>query len=148
MLHSSCNIFHNVPWALASVIHISHSGLGRTVTDIIFPFSQSYPFLPTVIDGVLLPKSPEEILAEKSFNTVPYMVGITKHEFGWLIPMVRTNSLLYKCAHSHSHHEPPAAQMPFSYFSVLWNQNICPHCHEWVFPWQCYSESTTIPWES
>ncbi|XP_038168175.1 liver carboxylesterase 1 [Arvicola amphibius] len=48
---------------------------------------ESYPFLPTVIDGVLLPKSPEEILAEKSFNTVPYMVGITKHEFGWLIPM-------------------------------------------------------------
>ncbi|KAK7795271.1 hypothetical protein U0070_000416, partial [Myodes glareolus] len=32
-------------------------------------------------------ESPEEILAEKSFNTVPYMVGITKHEFGWLIPM-------------------------------------------------------------
>uniref|UniRef100_A0A8C6GS67 Carboxylic ester hydrolase n=1 Tax=Mus spicilegus TaxID=10103 RepID=A0A8C6GS67_MUSSI len=48
---------------------------------------ESYPFLPTVIDGVLLPKAPEEILAEKSFNTVPYMVGINKHEFGWIIPM-------------------------------------------------------------
>ncbi|OBS81779.1 hypothetical protein A6R68_24231, partial [Neotoma lepida] len=34
----------------------------------------------TVIDGVLLPKTPEEILAEKSFNTVPYMVGINKQE--------------------------------------------------------------------
>ncbi|XP_036044886.1 carboxylesterase 1C-like isoform X2 [Onychomys torridus] len=40
----------------------------------------------TVIDGVLLPKAPEEILAEKSFNTVPYMVGINKQEFGWIIP--------------------------------------------------------------
>ncbi|XP_052584925.1 liver carboxylesterase 1-like isoform X2 [Peromyscus californicus insignis] len=48
---------------------------------------ESYPFLPTVIDGVLLPKAPEEILAEKSFNTVPYMVGINKQEFGWLVPM-------------------------------------------------------------
>ncbi|XP_034378288.1 liver carboxylesterase 1 isoform X1 [Arvicanthis niloticus] len=48
---------------------------------------ESYPFLPTVIDGVVLPKAPEEILAEKSFNTVPYMVGINKHEFGWIIPM-------------------------------------------------------------
>ncbi|OBS67416.1 hypothetical protein A6R68_04043, partial [Neotoma lepida] len=42
----------------------------------------------TVIDGVLLPKTPEEILAEKSFNTVPYMVGINKQEFGWIIPMM------------------------------------------------------------
>ncbi|XP_028727323.1 liver carboxylesterase 1-like isoform X1 [Peromyscus leucopus] len=48
---------------------------------------ESYPFLPTVIDGVVLPKAPEEILAEKSFNTVPYMVGINKQEFGWIIPM-------------------------------------------------------------
>ncbi|CAO2610555.1 Carboxylesterase 1D [Lemmus lemmus] len=46
-------------------------------------------FLPTMVDGVFLPKTPEEILAEKSFNTVPYMVGINKQEFGWIIPMVR-----------------------------------------------------------
>ncbi|XP_058431874.1 liver carboxylesterase 1 isoform X3 [Marmota monax] len=49
---------------------------------------ESYPFLPTVVDGVLLPKTPEEILAEKNFNTVPYMVGINKQEFGWIIPMM------------------------------------------------------------
>ncbi|OBS71081.1 hypothetical protein A6R68_00378, partial [Neotoma lepida] len=47
---------------------------------------QSYPFVPTVIDGVMLPKMPEEILAEKSFNTVPYIVGINKQEFGWIMP--------------------------------------------------------------
>uniref|UniRef100_A0A8C4MKG2 Carboxylesterase type B domain-containing protein n=1 Tax=Equus asinus asinus TaxID=83772 RepID=A0A8C4MKG2_EQUAS len=29
---------------------------------------------------------PEEILAEKKFNTVPYIVGINKQEFGWIIP--------------------------------------------------------------
>ncbi|XP_012975350.1 carboxylesterase 1C isoform X1 [Mesocricetus auratus] len=46
------------------------------------------PSLSTVIDGVVLPKAPEEILAEKSFNTVPYMVGINKQEFGWIIPMM------------------------------------------------------------
>ncbi|XP_053458032.1 liver carboxylesterase 1-like isoform X2 [Nycticebus coucang] len=43
-------------------------------------------FMPTVVDGVLLPKSPEEILTEKKFNTIPYMVGINKQEFGWLLP--------------------------------------------------------------
>ncbi|XP_034378041.1 carboxylesterase 1E isoform X2 [Arvicanthis niloticus] len=47
---------------------------------------QSHPFVPTVLDGVLLPKMPEEILAEKSFNTVPYIVGLNKQEFGWILP--------------------------------------------------------------
>ncbi|XP_046507765.1 liver carboxylesterase-like isoform X1 [Equus quagga] len=49
---------------------------------------ESHPFLPAVVDGVLLPKMPEEILAEKMFNTVPYIVGINKQEFGWIIPMM------------------------------------------------------------
>nr|XP_044998629.1 liver carboxylesterase 1 [Jaculus jaculus] len=49
---------------------------------------ESYPFLTTVVDGVLLPKDPEEILAEKNYNTVPYIVGINKQEFGWYIPMM------------------------------------------------------------
>nr|XP_020138152.1 liver carboxylesterase 1-like [Microcebus murinus] len=49
---------------------------------------ESHPYLPTVVDGVVLPKSPEEILAEKSFNAVPYIVGINKREFGWLLPML------------------------------------------------------------
>ncbi|XP_028626191.1 carboxylesterase 1D-like [Grammomys surdaster] len=70
---------------------------------------ESYPFLPAVIDGVVLPKTPEEILAEKSFNTVPYIVGINKQEFGWILPKLKgyplsegkmdqktANSLLWK----------------------------------------------------
>ncbi|XP_036997431.2 liver carboxylesterase 1 [Artibeus jamaicensis] len=44
------------------------------------------PFLPTVVDGVLLPKMPKEILAQKLFNPVPYMVGLNKQEFGWILP--------------------------------------------------------------
>ncbi|XP_058383818.1 liver carboxylesterase-like isoform X2 [Diceros bicornis minor] len=49
---------------------------------------ESHPFLPTVVDGVVLPKMPEEILAEKTFNTVPYIVGINKQEFGWVLPTI------------------------------------------------------------
>ncbi|XP_063103403.1 liver carboxylesterase 1-like isoform X2 [Cavia porcellus] len=48
---------------------------------------ENYPVVPTVVDGVLLPKAPEEILAEKNFNTIPYIVGINKQEFGWILPM-------------------------------------------------------------
>uniref|UniRef100_A0ABI7W0T3 Carboxylic ester hydrolase n=1 Tax=Felis catus TaxID=9685 RepID=A0ABI7W0T3_FELCA len=47
---------------------------------------ENHAFLPIVVDGVLLPKMPEEILAEKKFNFVPYIIGINKHEFGWLLP--------------------------------------------------------------
>uniref|UniRef100_A0A8C4LA43 Carboxylic ester hydrolase n=1 Tax=Equus asinus TaxID=9793 RepID=A0A8C4LA43_EQUAS len=58
------------------------------MVDTVLPLPQSHPFLPAVVDGVLLPRMPEEILAEKKFNTVPYIVGINKQEFGWIIPMM------------------------------------------------------------
>ncbi|KAM9756758.1 liver carboxylesterase-like isoform 2-T2 [Dama dama] len=50
--------------------------------------TKTYPFLPTVVDGVVLPKMPIEMLAEKNFNTVPYIVGINKQEFGWILPLL------------------------------------------------------------
>ncbi|XP_069354029.1 liver carboxylesterase 1-like isoform X3 [Eulemur rufifrons] len=56
------------------------------VIDLLGDPRESHPFLPTVVDGVLLPKSPEEILAEKNFNSVPYVVGINKQECGWILP--------------------------------------------------------------
>ncbi|XP_027574143.2 cocaine esterase isoform X1 [Pipra filicauda] len=43
------------------------------------------PFLPILVDGVFLPKSPQEILAGKEFNAVPFMTGVTNNEFGWNI---------------------------------------------------------------
>uniref|UniRef100_A0A7N9DBC2 Carboxylic ester hydrolase n=1 Tax=Macaca fascicularis TaxID=9541 RepID=A0A7N9DBC2_MACFA len=46
----------------------------------------SYPHTPTVIDGVVLPKTPEELQAERKFLTVPYIIGINKKEFGWFLP--------------------------------------------------------------
>lgn len=49
---------------------------------------EGHSFLPTVIDGVVLSKSPKEILEEKNFHTVPYIVGINKQEFGWILPMM------------------------------------------------------------
>uniref|UniRef100_A0A8C4P9M6 Carboxylesterase type B domain-containing protein n=1 Tax=Dromaius novaehollandiae TaxID=8790 RepID=A0A8C4P9M6_DRONO len=42
-------------------------------------------FLPLALDGVFLRKSPEEIVAGKEFNAVPFMIGVTNNEFGWNI---------------------------------------------------------------
>ncbi|XP_006072140.3 carboxylesterase 3 isoform X1 [Bubalus bubalis] len=38
------------------------------------------------IDGTFFPKSPEELLRERQFPSVPFLFGVNNHEFGWLIP--------------------------------------------------------------
>lgn len=49
---------------------------------------ESQAFMPVVVDGVVLPKMPEEILAEKKFNNVPYIIGLNKNEFAWILPVM------------------------------------------------------------
>ncbi|KAM4723008.1 fatty acyl-CoA hydrolase precursor, medium chain-like [Rhinophrynus dorsalis] len=44
------------------------------------------PF-PGTVDGVLLPKPAEEIMADNESNRVPYLIGVNQQEFRWLIPM-------------------------------------------------------------
>ncbi|KYO32633.1 carboxylesterase 5A [Alligator mississippiensis] len=43
-------------------------------------------YFPAVVDGVFFPKEVDELLADKEFSTVPYMVGVNNHEYGWIIP--------------------------------------------------------------
>ncbi|XP_072488356.1 liver carboxylesterase 1-like [Notamacropus eugenii] len=50
--------------------------------------TQKIAFLPAVVDGVFFPKSPKELLAEKKFNQIPYMVGFNSDEFGWIFPHI------------------------------------------------------------
>uniref|UniRef100_A0A8C8XEI6 Carboxylic ester hydrolase n=1 Tax=Panthera leo TaxID=9689 RepID=A0A8C8XEI6_PANLE len=38
------------------------------------------------IDGTFFPKSPRELLRERRFHSVPFLLGVNNHEFGWLIP--------------------------------------------------------------
>nr|XP_033798037.1 fatty acyl-CoA hydrolase precursor, medium chain-like [Geotrypetes seraphini] len=41
-----------------------------------------------VMDEVVLPKHPNELLANKEFNPVPYMLGVNNHELGWMLSNV------------------------------------------------------------
>ncbi|XP_048814641.1 putative inactive carboxylesterase 4 [Lagopus muta] len=52
------------------------------------------PFLPLVLDGVFLHKSPEDTLAGKEFNMVLFMIGVTNNEFGWNIKSILERLLL------------------------------------------------------
>ncbi|XP_010004477.1 PREDICTED: fatty acyl-CoA hydrolase precursor, medium chain-like [Chaetura pelagica] len=56
----------------------------QEANDLVFK-SPENSVIPLVLDGVFLHKSPEEILAGKEFNAVPYMIGVTNSEFGWNI---------------------------------------------------------------
>ncbi|XP_052584884.1 carboxylesterase 3 isoform X1 [Peromyscus californicus insignis] len=38
-----------------------------------------------IINDSFFPRSPEKLLTEKQFPTVPYLLGFNNHEFGWLI---------------------------------------------------------------
>ncbi|XP_072254334.1 cocaine esterase-like [Pyxicephalus adspersus] len=40
--------------------------------------------LPACVDGVFLPKPVEEILAAKENNKVPFIIGVTEQEYGWV----------------------------------------------------------------
>ncbi|XP_072488378.1 carboxylesterase 1D-like isoform X2 [Notamacropus eugenii] len=55
--------------------------------------TEKYVVLPTVVDGVFFPKSPQELLDEKQFGDISLMMGITNDEFGWLLPTVMGYSL-------------------------------------------------------
>ncbi|XP_069505173.1 fatty acyl-CoA hydrolase precursor, medium chain-like [Ambystoma mexicanum] len=50
--------------------------------------NQKVPFVPAVVDGHFLLKTPQELLIGKEINAVPYLIGCNNHEFGWIIPMI------------------------------------------------------------
>ncbi|KAM5262855.1 cocaine esterase-like [Ctenodactylus gundi] len=41
---------------------------------------------PGVVDGIFLPRHPEELLASGDFQPVPSIIGVNNDEFGWIIP--------------------------------------------------------------
>ncbi|KAG2469642.1 EST1C Carboxylesterase, partial [Polypterus senegalus] len=47
--------------------------------------SFSFGISPMTIDGVVLPKPVEELIKAQEFQQVPYLIGVTNDEFGWLL---------------------------------------------------------------
>lgn len=50
-------------------------------------------FLGAVVDGEFLTDTAEELLKRKEVLKVPVMMGITNHEFGWILPQVTHSSM-------------------------------------------------------
>ncbi|CAO2610062.1 Acylcarnitine hydrolase [Lemmus lemmus] len=58
----------------------------------LFNAPQVFKIIPAVVDGVFLPKHPQELLASVDFRPVPSIIGVNNDEYGWVIPMVSLSS--------------------------------------------------------
>lgn len=45
-------------------------------------------FMGATVDGVFLKDLAEELLKSKAVEKVPVLLGVTNHEFGWILPSV------------------------------------------------------------
>ncbi|XP_004625958.1 cocaine esterase-like [Octodon degus] len=60
---------------------------GKSEEEIV-TITQSFKVIPSVVDGVFLPRHPQELLASADFQPVPSIIGINNDEYGWGLPMV------------------------------------------------------------
>ncbi|XP_068941888.1 carboxylesterase 4A [Petaurus breviceps papuanus] len=45
-------------------------------------------FVPAVVDGFVFTDSPEALLAQGNFQQIPYLLGVNRIEFNWLLPHI------------------------------------------------------------
>ncbi|XP_070940815.1 cocaine esterase isoform X1 [Macaca nemestrina] len=54
----------------------------------ILAINKPFKTIPGVVDGIFLPRHPQELLASADFQPVPSIIGVNNDEFGWIIPKV------------------------------------------------------------
>ncbi|XP_061773332.1 carboxylesterase 5A-like [Nerophis ophidion] len=59
---------------------------GKSKQELIDATKKMKIYLGAVVDGVFLTDTAEEVLKRKEVMQVPVMMGITNHEFGWILP--------------------------------------------------------------
>ncbi|XP_027261574.1 acylcarnitine hydrolase-like [Cricetulus griseus] len=52
----------------------------------ILAINKVFKMIPAVVDGVFLPRHPQELLASVDFHPVPSIIGVNNDEYGWLLP--------------------------------------------------------------
>lgn len=51
-----------------------------------------------MVDGSFFPEEPMELLSQKTFKTVPSIIGVNNQECGYILPMVRILAVLLASA--------------------------------------------------
>lgn len=58
----------------------------------ILDINKPFKIIPGLVDGVFLPKHPQELLASADFRPVPSIIGVNNDECGWIIPLTVNSS--------------------------------------------------------
>lgn len=58
-------------------------------------FLQAFKVIPGIVDGIFLPKHPQELMASADFHPVPSIIGVNNDEYGWIIPSVSPGSEVF-----------------------------------------------------
>ncbi|XP_040592497.1 acylcarnitine hydrolase-like [Mesocricetus auratus] len=64
-----------------------HCLRGKSEAEILV-INNVFMMIPAVVDGVFLPRNPQELLASVDFHPVPSIIGVNSDEYGWIFPMV------------------------------------------------------------
>ncbi|XP_023253090.1 carboxylesterase 5A-like [Seriola lalandi dorsalis] len=59
---------------------------GKSIDELVAVTKKMKIYLGAVVDGVFLTDTAEELLKRKEVLKVPVIMGITNHEFGWILP--------------------------------------------------------------
>ncbi|XP_038168266.1 acylcarnitine hydrolase-like [Arvicola amphibius] len=62
----------------------------------ILAINKVFQSIPAVVDGVFLPKHPQELLTAVDFYPVPSIIGVNNDEYGWLLPMSQGSEQIIK----------------------------------------------------
>ncbi|XP_065781551.1 cocaine esterase isoform X1 [Muntiacus reevesi] len=58
----------------------------------ILDINKPFKIIPGLVDGVFLPKYPQELLASADFRPVPSIIGVNNDEYSWIIPLTVNSS--------------------------------------------------------
>uniref|UniRef100_H0V5V8 Carboxylic ester hydrolase n=1 Tax=Cavia porcellus TaxID=10141 RepID=H0V5V8_CAVPO len=94
-------LFTNSSKAVTEVANLSGCGQVDSETlvrclrgkseDEMLAIAKTFEIIAGVVDGVFLPRHPQELLASADFRPVPSIIGITNDEYGWGLPMVSSH---------------------------------------------------------
>ncbi|OBS63401.1 hypothetical protein A6R68_08060, partial [Neotoma lepida] len=59
---------------------------GKSEAEILV-INKVFKTIPAVVDGVFLPRHPQELLASVDFHPVPSIIGFNNDEYGFIVPM-------------------------------------------------------------
>ncbi|XP_033013173.1 fatty acyl-CoA hydrolase precursor, medium chain-like [Lacerta agilis] len=72
----------------SALVHCLRSKTEEELRTLNTNLTLGFGIIPPVVDGEFIRKAPEELLASKELNAVPYLLGVNNHEYGWLLPAV------------------------------------------------------------